>query len=137
MQKLRGLVSQQMTMMGTWLQSEQTDKDLAQARREGILQAAQHHPHLRRREDEGGMVRTKLILIAIATSLAIGSAGLWFLISEKQGAQNRRAEVFRLVEDLPDFWRREDEGRMVNAMITFPTANIFGSLCYLSRYRLS
>lgn len=34
MQKLRGLVSQQMTMMGTWLQSEQTDKDLAQKRRE-------------------------------------------------------------------------------------------------------
>ncbi|MDP3523717.1 MAG: P-type conjugative transfer protein TrbJ [Hoeflea sp.] len=33
MQKLRGLVSQQMTMMGTWLQSEQTDKDLAQSRR--------------------------------------------------------------------------------------------------------
>lgn len=33
MQKLRGLVSQQMTMMGTWLQSEQTDKDLAQTRR--------------------------------------------------------------------------------------------------------
>jgi P-type conjugative transfer protein TrbJ len=34
MQKLRGLVSQQMTMMGTWYQSEQADKDLAQARRE-------------------------------------------------------------------------------------------------------
>ncbi len=34
MQKLRGLVSQQMTMMGTWLQTEQTEKDLAQARRE-------------------------------------------------------------------------------------------------------
>ncbi|RUV84306.1 P-type conjugative transfer protein TrbJ [Mesorhizobium sp.] len=34
MQKLRGLVSQQTTMMGTWLQSEQADKDLAQARRE-------------------------------------------------------------------------------------------------------
>ncbi len=34
MQKLRGLVSQQMTMMGTWLQSEQAQKDLAQARRE-------------------------------------------------------------------------------------------------------
>uniref|UniRef100_UPI0003804E85 P-type conjugative transfer protein TrbJ n=1 Tax=Rhizobium giardinii TaxID=56731 RepID=UPI0003804E85 len=30
MQKLRGLVSQQMTLMGTWYQSEQTDKDLAQ-----------------------------------------------------------------------------------------------------------
>lgn len=39
MQKLRGLVSQQMTMMGTWLQSEQTDKDLAQARREEFFKA--------------------------------------------------------------------------------------------------
>lgn len=34
MQKLRGLVSQQMTMMGTWFQSEQAQKDLAQVRRE-------------------------------------------------------------------------------------------------------
>lgn len=39
MQKLRGLVSQQMTMMGTWLQAEQTDKDLAQARRENFFKA--------------------------------------------------------------------------------------------------
>lgn len=39
MQKLRGLVSQQMTMMGTWYQSEQTDKDLAQARREKFFKA--------------------------------------------------------------------------------------------------
>ncbi|MGF9567006.1 P-type conjugative transfer protein TrbJ [Neorhizobium sp. JUb45] len=39
MQKLRGLVSQQMTLMGTWLQSEQTDKDLAQARREKFFNA--------------------------------------------------------------------------------------------------
>ncbi len=39
MQKLRGLVSQQMTMMGTWLQSEQTDKDLAQGRREEFFGA--------------------------------------------------------------------------------------------------
>ena len=39
MQKLRGLVSQQMTMMGTWLQTEQTDKDLAQARRERFFNA--------------------------------------------------------------------------------------------------
>ncbi|MBP1886555.1 P-type conjugative transfer protein TrbJ [Ensifer mexicanus] len=38
-QKLRGLVSQQMTMMGTWLQTEQTDKDLAQARRERFFSA--------------------------------------------------------------------------------------------------
>jgi len=39
MQKLRGLVSQQMTMMGTWYQSEQTDKDLAQSRREEFFKA--------------------------------------------------------------------------------------------------
>lgn len=39
MQKLRGLVSQQMTLMGTWLQSEQTDRDLAQARREKFFNA--------------------------------------------------------------------------------------------------
>ena len=38
-QKLRGLVSQQMTMMGTWFQSEQTQKDLAQARREKFFNA--------------------------------------------------------------------------------------------------
>jgi P-type conjugative transfer protein TrbJ len=37
MQKLRGLVSQQMTMVGTWLQSEQTDLDLAQARRQAFF----------------------------------------------------------------------------------------------------
>ncbi|OBY06426.1 P-type conjugative transfer protein TrbJ [Rhizobium leguminosarum bv. trifolii] len=39
MQKLRGLASQQMTMMGTWLQTEQTDRDLAQARREKFFNA--------------------------------------------------------------------------------------------------
>lgn len=39
MQKLRGLVSQQMTMMGTWFRSEQAQKDLAQARREKFFNA--------------------------------------------------------------------------------------------------
>ena len=39
MQKLRGLVSQQTTMMGTWFQSEQAQKDLAQARREQFFNA--------------------------------------------------------------------------------------------------
>lgn len=34
MQKLRGLVAQQSTMMGAWYQSEQAAKDLAQAKRE-------------------------------------------------------------------------------------------------------
>jgi type IV secretion system protein TrbJ len=38
-QKLRGLVSQQTTMMGTWLQSKQADKDLSQARREQFFNA--------------------------------------------------------------------------------------------------
>lgn len=33
-QKLRGLVAQQITMMATWYQSEQVEKDLAQTRRE-------------------------------------------------------------------------------------------------------
>jgi P-type conjugative transfer protein TrbJ len=42
MQKLRGLVSQQMTMMGTWFQSEQAQKDLAQARREQFFSATEH-----------------------------------------------------------------------------------------------
>lgn len=42
MQKLRALVSQQMTMMGTWLQSKQTDEDLAQARRERFFNAPEH-----------------------------------------------------------------------------------------------
>lgn len=41
-QKLRGLVSQQMTMMGTWYQSEQAQKDLAQARREQFFSGSEH-----------------------------------------------------------------------------------------------
>lgn len=39
MQKLRGLVSQQMTMLGTWLQVEQSNRDLAQSRREEFFKA--------------------------------------------------------------------------------------------------
>ncbi|WP_454659212.1 P-type conjugative transfer protein TrbJ [Bosea beijingensis] len=39
MQKLRGLVSQQMTMMATWYQSQQSGKDLAQARREEFFKS--------------------------------------------------------------------------------------------------
>lgn len=45
MQKLRGLVSQQTTMMGTWLQSEQAQKDLAQARREQFFNAPTNDIH--------------------------------------------------------------------------------------------
>lgn len=39
MQKLRGLMAQQTTMMGTWYQSEQAQADLAQARREDFFSA--------------------------------------------------------------------------------------------------
>jgi len=38
-QKLRGLVSQQVTMMATWYQSEQAAQDLAQARRKKFFNA--------------------------------------------------------------------------------------------------
>ncbi len=38
-QKLRGLVSQQITMMATWYQSEQAAKDLAQTRREDFFRS--------------------------------------------------------------------------------------------------
>lgn len=44
MQKLRGLVSQQMTMMGTWYHSEQAAKDLAQTRREDFFSAPDSYP---------------------------------------------------------------------------------------------
>lgn len=39
MQKLRGLIAQQSTMMGTWYQSEQAAKDLAQQRRENFFES--------------------------------------------------------------------------------------------------
>jgi P-type conjugative transfer protein TrbJ len=39
MQKLRGLVAQQTTMMATWFQSSQASKDLSQARREQFFKA--------------------------------------------------------------------------------------------------
>ncbi len=37
MQKLRGLFAQQVTMMGTWFQSKQAERDLAQARRDSFF----------------------------------------------------------------------------------------------------
>lgn len=38
-QKLRGLLSQQTTMMATWYQSEQSEKDLSQARRQEFFKS--------------------------------------------------------------------------------------------------
>lgn len=40
MQKLRGLIAQQSVMMGTWYQSEQADKDLAQQNRENFFNSS-------------------------------------------------------------------------------------------------
>ncbi len=40
-QKLRGLLAQQTTMMATWFQSDQADKDLAQLRRERFFNTVQ------------------------------------------------------------------------------------------------
>jgi P-type conjugative transfer protein TrbJ len=39
MQKLRGLVAQQTTMMGTWYQSQQAEQDLSEARRQEFFKA--------------------------------------------------------------------------------------------------
>lgn len=49
MQKLQGLVSQQMTMMATWYQSEQAEKDLSQARREDFSSRPRHRSPADRR----------------------------------------------------------------------------------------
>ncbi|WP_081159671.1 entry exclusion protein TrbK [Ensifer aridi] len=45
------------------------------------------------------MVRAKLVLIAMAAT--IGSAGVWFIISEKQAAQERRATFFGSSREYP------------------------------------
>ncbi|ANH08996.1 entry exclusion protein TrbK [Shinella sp. HZN7] len=47
------------------------------------------------------MVRTKLILVAIAILLAAGSAGIWFFISEKQAAQERREKFSGSSKEYP------------------------------------
>ncbi|TCU08662.1 entry exclusion protein TrbK [Rhizobium sullae] len=46
-------------------------------------------------------MRTKAILIAIAAIFAVGAAGVWFLISEKQAAQERREEFFGATKEFP------------------------------------
>ncbi|MBD9641722.1 entry exclusion protein TrbK [Ensifer sp. ENS07] len=40
------------------------------------------------------MVRTKIILVSLAFTLAIISTGVWILMSEKQAAQERRAKFY-------------------------------------------
>jgi Ti type entry exclusion protein TrbK len=47
------------------------------------------------------VVRTKAILIAIVAIFALVAAGVWFLISEKQAAQERREEFFGATKEFP------------------------------------
>ena len=46
-------------------------------------------------------MRTKLILTIIATVISLGGTGLWFLISERQTAQERREKFFRSTMEYP------------------------------------
>ncbi|RVJ50763.1 entry exclusion protein TrbK [Sinorhizobium medicae] len=47
------------------------------------------------------MVRTTPILIAVATFLVLGSAGIWFVISEKHAPRERRAKFFGSPKEFP------------------------------------
>ncbi|USJ27598.1 entry exclusion protein TrbK [Ensifer adhaerens] len=47
------------------------------------------------------MVRTKIILVSLAFTLAIISTGVWILMSEKQAAQERRAKFFGSSREYP------------------------------------
>jgi len=47
------------------------------------------------------MVRTKLILAIIAIVMSVGGTGLWFLISERQAAQERREKFFGSTKEHP------------------------------------
>ena len=46
-------------------------------------------------------MRAKVILIAIAAALAIGSTSLWFLMSEKRAAQERHETFFGTTQEFP------------------------------------
>lgn len=47
------------------------------------------------------MVRTKLILAIIAAVFSVGGTVLWFLIAEKQAAQERREKFFGSTKEFP------------------------------------
>jgi len=47
------------------------------------------------------MVRTKLILAILAAIISFGGTGLWFLISERQAAQERREKFFGSTKEHP------------------------------------
>jgi Ti type entry exclusion protein TrbK len=47
------------------------------------------------------VVKVKAIRISIAALLAVGSAGVWFVISERQAAQERREKFFGPPKEYP------------------------------------
>ncbi|KQS95578.1 entry exclusion protein TrbK [Rhizobium sp. Leaf386] len=47
------------------------------------------------------MVRTKAIVIAIFAVVAVGSTGVWFLISERQSGQERLERYFSTSKKFP------------------------------------
>ncbi|MGE6743834.1 entry exclusion protein TrbK [Allorhizobium pseudoryzae] len=47
------------------------------------------------------MVRRKLILAIVAAVISVGATGVWFLISERQEAQQRHERFFGSTKDYP------------------------------------
>lgn len=47
------------------------------------------------------MVRTKVILAILAAIISVGGTGLWFLISERQGARERHEKFFGSTREYP------------------------------------
>lgn len=46
-------------------------------------------------------MKTKAILMIVVAFLVAGSAGAWFLLSEKRAAQERRQEFFGTSKEFP------------------------------------
>lgn len=46
-------------------------------------------------------MKTKLILAIIATVMSLGVTGLWFLVSERQAAQEQREKFFGSTKEYP------------------------------------
>ncbi len=46
-------------------------------------------------------MRTKLILTIVVTIISFGATGLWFVLSEKQEAQERREKFFGSTKEYP------------------------------------
>ncbi|WP_296105306.1 entry exclusion protein TrbK [uncultured Agrobacterium sp.] len=47
------------------------------------------------------MVRTKLILAMVVAIISLGATGLWFVLSERQEALERREKFFGSTKEYP------------------------------------